>query len=157
MSLRRNEEGFTLTELLAAFAILGFTITAIYTFYLSGLLSWNRSIERMEYQQTVRISLDTMIRELRYAREVEIAAENLIAFKIMGDTRIYRFRQSGETLLYAQHTAGNAHIASNVIALGITGLSFSIDQTSTVTITVTAGSGSQRTTISSSIRPRNIL
>lgn len=154
-----GERGITLIELLVTLTILGFVITALYTFYLSGLQSWNRSIDRMEYQQSARIAMNKMVSEIRYAHSVEIRLGNNEMLYYWADHKgkltLFRFRLSGNQLLFEQRRDNDTHYAYNVIAMGISGLSFAIDENDTVFITIRAGEGVKEIIISSSVRPRN--
>ncbi len=156
-----ENSGITLIELLVTLAILGLIITALYTFYITGLKSWSRSIDHMEHQQSARIAMNKIIYELRYAHEVYILDANneILYFRTdhNGKSTLFRFRLSGRQLLFEQRTNYNTHYAYNVIALGITGLSFIIDENNTVYITIRAGNESKEVTLSGSVRPRNIL
>ncbi len=166
---RHHEDGFTLIEMVIAFAILGLVITALYTFYLSGLQSWNRSIDRMEYQQTTRIAMDKMIRELQNAHLAKCSIDpdydcsgnpsEIIYFRnhINGISTRHSFRLKNTQLhLDRRRDSNNSIKATNVVALGITGLEFVIGENDTVFITVQAGKGSGATTLSGAVRPRNL-
>lgn len=159
-ALFSEEKAVTLIELLFTLALLGFVIAALYTFYLAGLTSWNRSVNHMEYQQSVRISMDKMINEIRYAHMVEIRNGNteMIYFKIYAGKKstLFRFRLSANQLILEQRKDNDTHYAYNVIALGITGLSFAIDDNETVFITIMAGDEFKEITLSGSVRPLNI-
>ena len=132
------ERGLTLIELLVTFAMLGFVITALYTFYLAGINSWNRAGIKLEQQQTARISLDQIISELRYASEVEIRFDNqaMIYFRKPVDDRmrLHRFRLNGTQLVLERRTESDNHHSYNVIALGLSALIFSIDNNGLVSI-----------------------
>ncbi len=153
------ESGLTLVELLVTLAIIGFVITAVYTFYLSGLSGWKRSTDRMEYQQNARIAMDKMVRDLRYACAVELqepAEEGLyreILFKVPGESRTLRFCRLGQNLVKNTSPTSHYHL---VVALGITDLLFALNENGVVTITITAGSEKGSFTLTSSIRPRNL-
>lgn len=160
-SRRQNgEEGLTLIELLVTLAITGFIITALYTFYLAGLQSWNRAVDQLEYQQTARIALDKIISELRYAQKVEIVqdSQQMLYFYTNhnGKRTLFRFRLSGDQLFFEQRKDFDTHYATNVVALGIEDLLFSIDSDDNVHVTITAGEGQREVTLSGSVCPRNI-
>lgn len=149
------QDGFTLMELLAALTILGFVIAALYSFYFAGLSSFNRGIAQMDGQQSARVAMDKMVRELLYAVSIEIRAEDEIRFRLKGDNKVYRFRKAGQEIVFESLT-GKSVYSHNKIALGITALHFSTDETHTVSIALTAGNGGKEVTLSSRVRPRNI-
>lgn len=155
VTLTRRQEGYTILELLAALAILGLIISAIYSFYLAGLKSWHRGIEQMDSQQSARIAMDKMIRELRYASAVEVRSDEEICFYLAGDTKTYLFRKAGQELVF-ESKLNNTTKSHTKIALGITALKFSIDQTNTVHITISTGNEAQPVTLRGSVRPRNL-
>ncbi len=167
--LKHLENGFTLVEMVVAFALLGLVISALYSFYLFGLQAWNRSDERMEHQQTARIALDKMIRELQYAHLVKCSIDQndcssgvpceIIYFRInvAGTSTRHSFRLNHTQLHFDRRRDSNNSIRStNVVALGITGLEFLIDEQETVFITVRAGEGSSRVVLTGAVRPRNL-
>ncbi len=132
------ERGLTLVELLVTFAMLGFVIAALYTFYLAGISSWNRTGIHLEHQQTARIALDQIIGELRYASEVEIRSgnEEMIYFRKTIDDRLrlHRFRLKGNQLVFERRTESDNHHSYNVVALGLSELIFTIDDNGLVSI-----------------------
>lgn len=149
----RQADGFTLAEVLAVLAILGFVIAGLLSFYLAGVTAWQRGVDRMEYQQSARVSLERMIRDLRFAGSVTIVKPDEIRFRFPNDPKIYTYRKSGEELVHESRNGGTSHTK---IALGITGLTFAFDGEGNLHITVTAGKGAARITMGSSVRPRNI-
>ena len=156
MLLIRKQEGFTLMELLAALAILAFVFGAIFSLYLSGLNSWNRGIDQMEWQQITRFSMDKMIRELRYASALDTPSDGEIRFYLKGDPLTYRFRLSGRELIFESIKKNGTINSHNKVALNITALSFFVDQTNTVHITLSAGTDTGSVTLAGSVQPRNM-
>ncbi len=156
----RQEKGFTIIELLATLAILGMIIAALYTFYLSGLHSWNRSIERIEEQQSARIAIDKIIKEVRYAHAVEIRYNDptMIYYRINinGVSTLHRFRNSGGQLLLERRRDNDTHYSYNVITLGLSALYFEIDANNTVHITIRVGDDPGSSTLTGSVRPLNL-
>jgi len=169
--LRNSENGLTLIELIVMFSVLGFIIAALYTFYFAGLNSWNRSNEHLEYQQTARIAMDKMIRELRFAHEVsyslgESAPSNNadpantsseIFFRLHGEHQTLwdRFALSGRQIIFDQYF-GTSINAYRVVALNITNLEFHIEPNNTVYILVTAGDDKNEFTLTGRVKPRNL-
>jgi prepilin-type N-terminal cleavage/methylation domain-containing protein len=156
----QREQGLTLIELLVTLAITGFIITTLYTFYLAGLQSWNRAIDHLEYQQSARIALDTIITELRHAHRVEIVPgqQQMLYYHSYhkGKETLFRFRLAGEQLLFEQRTATGGHHSTNVVALGIREVSYATDSDYRVHVVITAGDDRKAVTLGGSIRPRNL-
>jgi prepilin-type N-terminal cleavage/methylation domain-containing protein len=154
------EKGLTIIELLATLAILGMIIAALYSFYLSGLHSWSRSIERMEEQQSARIAIDKIIKEIRYAHAVEIRYSDptMIYYRINinGISTLHRFRNSGGQLLLEKRRDNDTHYSYNVIALGLNALFFEIDANNTARITIRVGDDPGSSTLTGSVRPLNL-
>lgn len=63
--------GFTLLEVLLSLTIFSLLLTAFFNFYRDALQGWSRESSAMELQQNARIALYEIIRELRYALELE--------------------------------------------------------------------------------------
>lgn len=167
--LRSQENGFTLIEMVVAFALLGLVITALYSFYFSGLHNWNHSIRQMEYQQSARIAMDKMIRELQYAHLVKYSVDSekeskglpaeMIYFRIYveGISTRHSFRLSGTQLNFDRRWNISNNIQNTtVVALGLSRLEFLIDEDGTVHITVEAGEGSSGIALSGAVKPRNL-
>ncbi len=166
--LKSQENGFTLIEMVVAFALLGLVITALYSFYFSGLQNWNHSIRQMEYQQSARIAMDKMIRELQYAHLVKYSVDpekgstglpaEMIYFRtyVEGISTRHSFRLSGTQLNFDLRWNNSNNIRNTtVVALGLSRLEFIIDEDGTVHITVEAGEGSSATALSGAVKPRN--
>lgn len=156
----RQEQGLTIIELLATLAILVMIIAALYTFYLFGLHSWSRSIDRMEEQQSARIALDKIIKEIRYAHAVEIRYNDptMIYYRINinGVSTLHRFRNSSGQLLLERRRNNDTHYSYNVIALGVNALFFELDANDTLHITIRVGDDSGSSTLTGSVRPLNL-
>ncbi len=156
----RQEAGVTIIELLATLTILGMIIAALYTFYLSGLHSWSRSIDRMEEQQSARIAIDKIIKEVRYAHAVEIRYNDptMIYYRINinGTSTLHRFRNAGGQLLLERRRNNDTHYSYNVIALGLSALFFELDANNTIHITMRVGDDPGSSTLTGSVRPLNV-
>jgi prepilin-type N-terminal cleavage/methylation domain-containing protein len=64
------QKGFTLAELLVAFAVLALVLASVVTVQQSGLLAYVTGSNRVEAQQNVRAALDRMVREIREAQSL---------------------------------------------------------------------------------------
>ncbi len=149
-----SDEGFTLVEMLAVLAIVGLMLMGAFSFYHSGITSWQRGVDRLDYQQSARISVETMVRELRYAQEVKVASPGEVHYYLDGDPNYYLYRLAGEELVW-ESKRGAFTLSHNKIALDITDLHFEKGEAGVVQITLTAGEGSEETVIATSVRPRN--
>lgn len=157
MNKFKLSHGFTLIELLITLTIVGFILTTIYTFYLTGLNSWQRGSASMEAQQSARIAMNSIIAELRYAHLISLHGDNNeVRFKINPDVRTRRFRLVGEELVYESFPPGTFNYFHNKVALGITELEFELDNNNLLTVTLTAESESCQISLTDSIRPRNV-
>ncbi len=149
--------------------MLGLVITAIYSFYFNSLQAWQRSVDRVEHQQSARIAMNKILKELQYAYLVKCCIEeehncsgviiDLIYFRsdFSGTSTRYSFRLNNTQLHFDQRRDTNNSIrASNVVALGISGLEFMIDQSETVHVTITAGEGPGTISMTGAIKPRNL-
>ncbi len=165
--LNPQEDGLTLIELIIAIAVLSLIIATLFSFYLTGLKTWNRCIDNIEYQQTTRIAINKIIKELQFAHKVKYDVENnafeagspseIIYFRIYieGHSTRHSFRlKDSQLLLDRRRDTDNSIRSSNVVALGITGLEFIIDDNETVFVTVKAGNNNREITLKSSVRPR---
>ena len=65
-----NERGFTLAELLIACAVLGIIMAGVLGIQRQGLGAYQVGAARVEVQQNARAALETMINDIRTAREV---------------------------------------------------------------------------------------
>lgn len=153
-----NQSGLTLVEIIITMAILGAVITVIYAFYLTGLQGWNRSVDRMEYQQSARIAVDRVVNELLTAKEVEIRDNNHHTIYYLldkdGSPALFRLRLTGNQL--AIERRDTSYPSYNIVALGLKDLLFYIDEKSNVHITVITGDDQCEFTLTASVRPRNI-
>ncbi|MGH7314613.1 MAG: PilW family protein [Candidatus Rokuibacteriota bacterium] len=80
MTILRCERGFTLAELLVAFAIFGLALAAVVTIYRSGLETYVAGSSQVEVQQNARAMLERLSRELREASAMTVANANSITF-----------------------------------------------------------------------------
>jgi|GEM_PF-490878 len=161
----KKETGFTLIELLITLSMIGFVITAIYSFYLAGLSGWQRALDQTDYQQSARIAMDKIIRELTDAKEISLHKQGQeLRFLKYGDSRTLRFRLVGPQLVFDVYPTTSTSYYHNVVSLSITEMSFSITGDRLIEITIGAGkfnpqSGIAEETLyllTSSVYPRNL-
>jgi len=61
----RNEHGFTLAELLTAFAVLALVLAGVVMIYWGGLQAYVSGSHKTEAQQNARVALERMARQIR--------------------------------------------------------------------------------------------
>jgi prepilin-type N-terminal cleavage/methylation domain-containing protein len=82
----RNEHGFTLTELLAAMAVLGLLMAGLFATLRSGQATYGFGAARAEVQQNARVGLDRMLHELRTGTKVTAASASSLTFEFVNGT-----------------------------------------------------------------------
>ncbi len=157
MNTFTNNKGITLIELLVTLAIMGFVITALYSFYLTGLRGWQRGTDRMEAQQSARIAMDKIIREVRFAEEISLDEDkSTLRFKVEDNIRTLRFRLVNDEIIFDSCPDGEGSYFHTKIALGITDLLFILDENQLLKITIEAGTEKSGIKLKSGVRPRNL-
>jgi len=66
----RNDNGFTLVEMMVALALLSVVFTAVNSFFLSSVTAWHRSQDKAEVEENLRIGMNRLSRELRQAESI---------------------------------------------------------------------------------------
>ncbi len=157
MNTFTNNKGVTLIELLVTLAIIGFVITALYSFYLTGLRGWQRGTDRMEAQQSARIAMDKIIREVRFAEEISLDEDkSTLRFKVEDNIRTLRFRLVNDEIVFDSCPDGEGSYFHTKIALGITDLKFNLEDSELLKITIEAGNEKSGIKLKSGVRPRNL-
>ena len=67
VNMKNNKKGFTAIEMLISLAILSMTLGSIYSLYVSFIRTCTKEGVKINVQQSVRSSLDMMIRDIRIA------------------------------------------------------------------------------------------
>jgi hypothetical protein len=81
-----TERGYALAELLAACAVLGLLMAALFLTLQQGQTVYLFGAGRVEVQQNARGALDRMLRELRTATQVTTATANNVRFTYLDET-----------------------------------------------------------------------
>lgn len=148
---RSDENGFTFVEAIVALTIFAIVISAVVLLYVAGYCSYAKEQQVIEVQESLRIALDEMSRNIRQAVSVTVCNENgeeledqteggsWLEFALSDtETGGYRFDEDQQEI---EEKVGDNHwqpVASN-----ITDLEFRYDpETRTVVITVRGEKGS---------------
>lgn len=147
-----------MVELLVTFAVLGFMTAALCSFYLAGLLSWQRGLQRVEAQQNARIALDTILNDLQGADWVELhlpgeeESYSEVHFTTPGEERTLRYCLRGGNLVKNSVPQGSYHLTA---ALDLQSLQFRSGDDGVIAVTLQARSGTQSVIMSGAVAPRN--
>jgi len=87
----RGERGFTLVELMLSILLLSILFTAVWGLFGQGFILWKQGEHQIDMYESLRISLDRLGRELRYAREIKSSSN---------DTNLYFVNDGGTTVRY---------------------------------------------------------
>ncbi|MGI6678590.1 MAG: PilW family protein [Dehalobacterium sp.] len=63
----KNDQGFTLIELVVTIVLFGILITPAFALFSSGLKSWTHGTEQIDVVQNMRFAMDRMTMEIRQA------------------------------------------------------------------------------------------
>jgi len=171
----RNQEGFTLTELLVVMAVLGIVLAGVFVIQQQGTQSYLMGASRVEVQQNARTTLELMVRELRSAQSVTaLGGASDISFVDQTGATI-RYQLVGTTLNRSVNGTPTP-LVGGVQTLTLTYYSAFDGSTNTGTVTATPGSvkvvrisiitgsergastgsaGDQHATLESTVRLRN--
>ncbi len=153
-----DEKGLTVIELLATLAIVGFIIAAIYSFHLTGIKGWQRSVSKLDDNQSARIAMDKMIRELRYASSVSLHDQGReIRFTAPHDSyRTLRFRIVGTEIVYDSFPTGSSFYFNTKVAQNISSINYSLNENQLITILIETGQPENKALLKGSVYPRNL-
>jgi len=67
----KNQNGFSLIEMMVVVAILGLIVLGLVTFFTGGAKSWVAGQSQLEAQRNARQAMDIMVREIREGNDIE--------------------------------------------------------------------------------------
>ncbi len=146
-----RSKGFTLLELLLAITLLSIVLSSIYTFYFLGINSYQKGWMKIELQQSARIGMDKIGRELKWARHYTVKSMGKeIEFYQFNDNRKYNFLLKNRDLEFLIGSTATK------VARNIESLNFSIDEHGVIIYTITAEGRGSSFSLTSAVKPRNI-
>lgn len=87
----RSERGFTLIELIIYMTVTVILLSGMLSLFSAALTIWTVEKSRTSMQQTARIAVDKVMRELRYAKELSLnSAHSLRITKLSGETDTFQ-------------------------------------------------------------------
>lgn len=80
MTKVRDKKGFTLIEIILVIAIVGIVIQLSYSIFFSGTKSFSIGRDKGLSQEDFRIIQESLLRELRYARDLDMEEPDLLLY-----------------------------------------------------------------------------
>ncbi len=103
--LLNNNRGLTLVEIIVVMVIMGVIITAIASFFLSSNRVFTLSKDQRNVQSEVRLALDQILLDIRYAKEVELITVEAAKSPEPGYNYIYMEDGSIHRCIYDEDTS----------------------------------------------------
>jgi prepilin-type N-terminal cleavage/methylation domain-containing protein len=147
-ALKRNDQGFTLVEILVASVILVLVLGGAYSLLQSGARSWQIGQDRIDVQQNVRAAVAQVAREVRGSRRalnMSVTIGNVL-YSSANPSNIFLEMPDGSVVLYYWHAPANSPMAErelrravraagthsfsgfNAVAYGISEVRFTYDR-----------------------------
>lgn len=111
-----RERGFTLVEVVVAVSIFSLVVGAALALYQQAVLSWHKDEAGVDVQESLRIGLDRMSRELRTAVKFNKASKNSIEFESADGKTVY-YEANGGQLMRQVNPSGSNPVANYVTGL----------------------------------------
>lgn len=103
--LKKEDQGFTLIEMLVSISILTVIMAAMFSFLWGASKHWSTAQNAAEVTENARLGLNRMTRELKQATEVSIAETHRLSFKV-------NFGTGEETITYGFTLGDTGHPGS---------------------------------------------
>lgn len=115
----KNQQGFTLIEMMVALTLFAILMAMVLSFYLQSNIMAHKGGKEIEIQEGLRYGLDKMVRELRNSTRLTAISVNSITFKQNDDTNVtYAWDSIDEELTREIDSGGGAQpVGSNITGL----------------------------------------
>lgn len=110
----RQQDGFTLMELMVVTGLLSLLLGAAYFFLQHTMLSTQQAYVQTDNLDNLRIAINRMSREVREATSIKINGDGYLEMMIGNNTIIYEFDANGEEI-----ERNNMPVASHIKSLKI--------------------------------------
>lgn len=147
----RDERGFTLAEVLIALALISIVFAGIYFFSLPGQRLYYRGSTQVELHESLRLVAERIIRELRFAREVELLPSGWDPASASTEEYSYIYFDAAKRMVILLDSAGARPLSDPLVSA----LIFS-DKGSILLFTLTGESRGHVFTLESSVKPLNV-
>ncbi len=149
--MHRDQRGFTLVEVIIVSAAIVLVLAGIYSFFSFGQRLFDSGAGQADLHGLVRAAAERVIRELRFAGEVELLEENWDPASASTDEYSYIYYDSPNRTLMLLHSAASQAISAPVV----TGVNFSAEG-QILLFTIKGEEGSTVFTLDSSVKPMNL-
>src|SRR5687768_8900740 len=139
-----REDGFTLAELLTAFAVLGLVLAAVGGVHQAALQAYLAGDRKVEGQQNVRVALERIAQEIRQATAVTAGAVNSITLVPPG----------GAAVTYTVN-AGSVTRNGAIVIGGVAALTFAYRDGNDAALAVPVGAPANIRRVDITIRTRS--
>ncbi len=75
-----KQAGFTLIEAMIWLTVTGLILAALVPLFSASIVSWHKSSNQSEVQQTARLAIDSMVRDLKFSRDIVKKNDNELSF-----------------------------------------------------------------------------
>ncbi|MFH0887521.1 MAG: prepilin-type N-terminal cleavage/methylation domain-containing protein [bacterium] len=163
---RNRPKGLTLVELLISMAVMSLLFLVIFETFSTAFKIYSGETSRTDNLAEANRAMDTMQKELRFAREMRSAAATNVSFWYF-DENSNSTSEASEIITYSWNgTAGGDIIrakgtSSNILAkkvqsFGITYNSGTLANIRTITLSLQIKEGDESIYLHSTVRPRNL-
>jgi len=87
----KQQQGFTLIEVITGVTLTVILLSGMLSILSTSLITWTLEKKRINIQQTAGFAMDTIMRELRYAQDIQLTnPQSLLITKLNGETITFR-------------------------------------------------------------------
>lgn len=114
----REERGFTLVELMLSVLLLSILFLAVWGLFGQGFILWKQGESKIDMHESLRVSLDRMTRELRYAQGITASSDSGNLYFVNAEGTTVRYYCSSYALYRQEQGAVAQPVASDIQSVG---------------------------------------